>query len=128
MRDTNKDRQVAEGCYLVTGILLEAGMRQSLRVLVMVGDTHAVARIAEDSPDLFKPAVNNDVKFLELPVRHNRLKMVRLLLDLGAGPNSPDDEPWATPLAWAERRGPTDIVKLLKAYGPTFLKNHLPST
>jgi ankyrin repeat protein len=48
------------------------------------------------------------------------MNLTRLYLERGADPNSPDDEPWATPLAWAERRGHTEIVNLLKAYGATF--------
>lgn len=83
----DKDRETAEGCYLTTGILLEAGSPQSLRVLVMLGDTQAVARIAEDHPELFKPDVNNHARLLESAVQHNRLEMVRLLLDLGADPD-----------------------------------------
>jgi hypothetical protein len=46
--------------------------------------------------------------------------MVELLLKCGAKPNLPDDSPdllWATPLAWATRRGHSEIVELLKQYG-----------
>ena len=35
----------------------------------------------------------------------------------GAAPNLPDDEPWATPLAWATRRGHTQIVDMLQKAG-----------
>jgi len=37
----------------------------------------------------------------------------------GAKPNLPDDPPWATPLAWAARRGHGQIVELLKQHGAT---------
>jgi len=43
--------------------------------------------------------------------------MVELLLSRGAKPNLPDDPPWATPLAWATRRGHTEITELLKRCG-----------
>jgi ankyrin repeat protein len=48
--------------------------------------------------------------------------MVELLLRRGAKPNMPDDLPdltWATPLAWATRRGHQQIVELLKHYEQT---------
>jgi ankyrin repeat protein len=43
--------------------------------------------------------------------------MVELLLARGAKPNLPNDPPWATPLAWAARRGHGKIVELLKQRG-----------
>jgi hypothetical protein len=43
--------------------------------------------------------------------------VVELLLNRGGEPNLPDDPPWATALAWATRRGHTDIVQLLKQHG-----------
>jgi ankyrin repeat protein len=49
----------------------------------------------------------------------NRKDMVEWFLDKGAKPNLPDDEPWATPLFWAEYRGHSDIIDLLKYHGAT---------
>jgi ankyrin repeat protein len=43
--------------------------------------------------------------------------MVELLLKRGARPNVPGDPPWATPLAWATRRGHAEIADLLKQHG-----------
>jgi ankyrin repeat protein len=43
--------------------------------------------------------------------------MVEFLLSRGAPVSLPDDEPWATPLAWATRRGHTQIVAMLQAAG-----------
>jgi ankyrin repeat protein len=43
--------------------------------------------------------------------------MVELLLERGAKPNLPDDPAWATPLAWATRRGHLRIVELLGKAG-----------
>jgi hypothetical protein len=39
--------------------------------------------------------------------------MVEFLLSRGARPTLPDDPPWATPLAWAEKRGHAEIAALL---------------
>jgi RNA polymerase sigma factor (sigma-70 family) len=121
----DEDRQTAEGCYLVTGILLEAGSPQSLRVLVMLGDTQAVAQIAEDHPELFKPDATNDVKLLELAVQHNRHEMVRLLLDLGVDPDERKTfqlgdeyaDSWGGPLWVAAGNGLHEIAELLVERG-----------
>jgi ankyrin repeat protein len=43
--------------------------------------------------------------------------MVEFLLTRGAPANLEDDEPWATPLAWAERRGHSEIVSMLRRHG-----------
>ncbi len=43
-----------------------------------------------------------------------RRKMVEFLLKRGAAPNLPDDQPWSTPLAWAQRRDLSEIEKLLQ--------------
>jgi hypothetical protein len=43
--------------------------------------------------------------------------MVELLLARGAPSSLPDDEPWATPLAWAERRQHAQIVSILRRHG-----------
>jgi len=39
--------------------------------------------------------------------------MVELLLSRGAKPSLPEDPPWATPLAWATRRGHLEVLELL---------------
>lgn len=52
-----------------------------------------------------------------LPERKRR--MVEFLLKRGAATSLPDDEPWATPLAWARKLGLADIEKLLVEHGAT---------
>ena len=42
--------------------------------------------------------------------------MVESLLRRGAKPSLPDDPPWATPMAWAIRRGHDEIVRLLERF------------
>jgi ankyrin repeat protein len=43
--------------------------------------------------------------------------MVEFLLSRGAPTSLPGDEPWATPLAWAERRGHGEIAEILRKHG-----------
>jgi len=40
--------------------------------------------------------------------------MIEFLLTRGAPSNLPDDPPWATPLAWAERRGHAEVAEILR--------------
>jgi ankyrin repeat protein len=47
--------------------------------------------------------------------RWGREDQVRLFLERGADPTEKDAEPWATPLAWAEKKGHTPIAALLRA-------------
>ena len=51
--------------------------------------------------------------------RTNMPDMVEFLLARGAPTNLPDDEPWATPLAWAERRGHAEVMEILRQHGAT---------
>jgi ankyrin repeat protein len=45
--------------------------------------------------------------------------MVELLLERGSPLALDDDEDWATPLAWATKRGHTAIAERLKQAGAT---------
>jgi ankyrin repeat protein len=45
-----------------------------------------------------------------------RIELVRLFLDRGADPVEADAEPWATPRAWAEKKGHHDVLVLLREY------------
>lgn len=47
------------------------------------------------------------------------LDMVEFLLTRGAPTNLPDDEPWATPLAWAQRREHSEVAEILRQHGAT---------
>jgi hypothetical protein len=44
-------------------------------------------------------------------------RMIEFLLKRGAMTNLPGDEPWATPLAWARKRGVADIEQMLLKHG-----------
>ena len=48
-----------------------------------------------------------------------RRRMVEFLLKRGAATNLPDDEPWATPLAWARKLGLADLEEVLVKHGAT---------
>jgi ankyrin repeat protein len=55
----------------------------------------------------------------EPKLAEGRRRMVEFLLQRGARANLPDDEPWATPLAWARKLGLTDIEEILLKHGAT---------
>lgn len=46
-------------------------------------------------------------------------QMVEFLLNRGAATEAPDDEPWATPLAWTRKLGLDDIEEILLKHGAT---------
>ena len=48
--------------------------------------------------------------------RWGRVHFVKLLLDRGADPAEADAEPWATPMAWAQKMKHEDVVKILKSH------------
>ena len=45
--------------------------------------------------------------------RWGKIKLVLLLLEYGAAPHEKDTEPWAQPLAWAQKMGHDEIASLL---------------
>ena len=49
--------------------------------------------------------------------RWGRVDLVKLLLARGADAIEADAEPWARPLAWAERRQHVKVVSLLRQHG-----------
>jgi ankyrin repeat protein len=48
--------------------------------------------------------------------RWGREELVRLFLDRGADPVEADAEPWATPLAWAEKKGHAAVLAMLREH------------
>jgi ankyrin repeat protein len=49
--------------------------------------------------------------------RWGRVALVELLLARGVDPIEAGAEPWATPLAWAERRQHAEIASILRQHG-----------
>jgi ankyrin repeat protein len=48
--------------------------------------------------------------------RWGRENLVRLFLDRGADPIEANAEPWATPLAWAEKMNHLDVLATLRKH------------
>ena len=93
----------AAGARSAAAILLEAGAEINARELEHHGTPLAAAVRACPDGD---------------PAREEQqARMVEFLLKRGAAAILPDDEPWSTPLAWANRRGLLQIAGLLKQYG-----------
>jgi hypothetical protein len=49
--------------------------------------------------------------------RWGRMELVTLLLARGVDPIEPGAEPWATPLAWPQRRQQAGIASILRQHG-----------
>jgi ankyrin repeat protein len=64
-------------------------------------------------------AVRSGLGSEEPKLAERRRRMVEFLLKRGAATNLPDDEPWATPLAWARKFGLADIEEILLEHGAT---------
>ncbi len=50
--------------------------------------------------------------------RWGRVHFVKLLLERGADPVEPDADPWATPMAWAQKLKHEDVVEILRKHLP----------
>ena len=83
------------------------------------GNVESAALFIDHGADLHA----RDVELCSTPLAYaagfGRPLMVEFLLRRGARPNLPDDPAWATPLAWATRRGHAEIVRLLTGYEPS---------
>jgi len=50
--------------------------------------------------------------------RWGREELAQLFLERGADPVEADAEPWATPSAWAEKKGHSAVLAMLRKSGP----------
>ena len=88
-------------------------------------DPDDLLRIVGQDPDRGQSEVGEDLVPDPVVARVSRKAkldvrldgVAAMLLQLGAKPNLPDDPPWATPLAWARRRGHTEIAERLEQGG-----------
>ncbi len=89
---------------------LSAGIRhvEDARELIQLFIDHGADIDAIDEEDQSTP--------LGIAVREGRTEVVELLLSNGANSNAAGAN-WATPLAWAERRGHENISAMLRAHG-----------
>ena len=106
----------------ITELLFQHGMDPNQADWLHVTPLHRFAKSDDvDNAAVFIEHGANldarDEEFRSTPLgyaaKYGRTRMVEFLLGCGAKPTLPDDPPWATPLAWATRRGHADIVRLL---------------
>ncbi len=94
----------ARGDRSIAAVFLEAG-----------ADINARGLEFNETP--LAAAVRSGLGSKEPELAHRRRRMVEFLLKRGARANLPDDEPWATPLAWARKLGLADIEEILRKHG-----------
>ena len=94
----------AQGDRSVVALLLDAGADLNAREVEFQGTPLAAA-------------VRNCCETTDSTQAVRLRRMVELLLRRGAVTHLPDDQPWATPLAWATRYGRDDLAVLLRRYG-----------
>ncbi len=113
-------------------LLFEHGMNPSqpdwlritpLHEFARKGDVEKAALFIDHGADLH--ARDEDICSTPLgwAAKFGQIAMVELLLRSGAKPNLPNDPPdlaWATPLAWATRRGHDEVVAFLKQHESEF--------
>jgi ankyrin repeat protein len=98
----NGDRSVA-------AVFLDAGADINARALEF-HETPLAAAVR------YEPWCRNDDRS---KLVQSKREMVEFLLKRGAATNLSDDEPWATPLAWARKLGLADIEEVLVKHGAT---------
>lgn len=76
-----------------------------------------LAAAGRSTPELPVPRRGRGAASEALAQRRRRL--VKFLLQRGAATSLPDDEAWATPLAWARKLGLADIEQVLQEHGAT---------
>ncbi len=95
-----------------------SGNRSAAAVFLEAG-ANINARGLEFNETPLAAAVRSGLGSKEPKLAQRRRRMVEFLLKRGAATNLPDDEPWATPLAWARKLGLADIEEILLKHGAT---------
>ncbi len=95
-----------------------SGNRSVAAVLLKAGaDINARGLEFHETP--LATAVRSGLGSKEPGLAQRRRQMVEFLLQRGAATHPPDDEPWATPLAWARKFGLADIEEILLKHEAT---------
>jgi ankyrin repeat protein len=92
---------------------------RSIAAVFLKGGADINARGLEFNETPLAAAVRSGLGSNEPTLAQRRRQMVEFLLERGAATNLPDDEPWATPLAWARKLGLADIEEILLKHGAT---------
>jgi ankyrin repeat protein len=104
----------------IAHLLLEHGAEWTMPAAVALADAPRIRAYIETDPDWLR-RIDQDGGLLTLAVKHRRLDIVRLLLDLGADPDErivlreleEPTESWGMPLWYAALAGTADIAELL---------------
>jgi hypothetical protein len=83
------------------------------------GDVEAAGLYLDHGADIDAREEDDCSRPLALAARNGRRRMVEFLLRRGSKPRVPDDPEWATPIAWATRKGHDGIVRLLTEFERT---------
>ena len=101
--------------------LLESGAEVTIRAAVALADPPRIRALVRDNPAVLREIDSTKGGLLSIAVNHGHIKMVRLLLDLGADVDerlmlNELEEPtpsWGQPLWYAALAGQRDIAELL---------------
>jgi ankyrin repeat protein len=111
--------------YDIAAFLLERGMSPNhmnwqrttlLHDMAWEGDVHKAVLLLDHGADI--DAIDDEFRSTPLGIaaRSGRREVVELLLDRGGDPNRAGAS-WATPLAWAVKKGHSDIAAMLRSAG-----------
>ena len=111
--------------YEIAKLLLEHGMDPNhmswhrltlLHHMAAAGELAKATLLLDHGADVDAIDLEYQSTPLGVAVRSGQRDLVGLLLERGADPNAAG-APWATPLAWARKRGHTDLEATLRQAG-----------
>jgi ankyrin repeat protein len=103
---------------VIAGNLLAQGAKYTISVAAAVGDQERVEQLLEKDSRLVRRLDSARVSPLSYAAREGHLHIVRLLLEQGADPNTPEDgAPLGLALYWACCGNHMDVAQLLLEHG-----------